>query len=64
MERGRREVSPDESRSAAGDGGWRLEQIMLWLETEVWPKIPPSERGRRLTRGEEDEILGYGPDGV
>ncbi|MEQ8833803.1 MAG: type II toxin-antitoxin system VapB family antitoxin [Miltoncostaeaceae bacterium] len=35
-----------------------------FLETEVWPKIPPGERGRRLGRAEEDAILGYGPDGV
>ena len=26
----------------------------------VWPAVPASERGRRLTRAEEDEILGYG----
>ncbi|MBZ5726283.1 MAG: type II toxin-antitoxin system VapB family antitoxin [Acidobacteriia bacterium] len=35
-----------------------------FLEREVWPNIPEGERGRTLTREEEDEILGYGPDGV
>jgi hypothetical protein len=30
----------------------------------MWPLAPASERGRRLTRDEEDEILGYGPEGV
>ena len=35
-----------------------------FLEREVWPSLPPEERGRRLTKEEEEEILGYGPDGV
>ena len=34
-----------------------------FLEHEVWPLVPVTELGRRLTRAEEDEILGYGPDG-
>ena len=34
-----------------------------YLETKVWPLVPPGELGRRMTREEEDEILGYGPDG-
>jgi antitoxin VapB len=34
-----------------------------FFEQEVWPLIPANELGRALTRGEEDEILGYGkPD--
>lgn len=41
--------------------GDRKKQIRLWLETEVWPEIPPEVLGRRLSRAEEDEILGYGP---
>ena len=34
-----------------------------YLEKEVWPLIPASELGRVMTREEEDEILGYGPNG-
>jgi antitoxin VapB len=34
-----------------------------YLEKNVWPMIPPSELGRVLSREEEDEILGYGPEG-
>ena len=34
-----------------------------YLEREVWPILPPTEIGRTLTRQEEDEILGYGPEG-
>lgn len=45
-------------------GGDRRAQIRHWLETEVWPQVPPEVLGRRLTRAEEDEILGYGPAGA
>jgi antitoxin VapB len=34
------------------------------LEDEIWPLIPPEERGKPLTKEEQEEILGYGPDGV
>ena len=33
------------------------------LEKRVWPTLPAGEKGRRLTRAEEDEILGFGPVG-
>ena len=42
-------------------GGDRKAQIRHWLETEVWPQLPPEALGRRLSRAEEEEILGYGP---
>lgn len=42
----------------------RRARLRGFLESEVWPQIPDSERGRRLTRREEDEILGYDKDGV
>lgn len=45
-------------------GGDRKAQIRRWLETEVWPQIPVETIGRRLSRAEEDEILGYGPTGA
>jgi antitoxin VapB len=47
-------------RSADG----RRERVLRHLEGKIWPKIPAGERGRRLTRKEEDAILGYGPEGV
>lgn len=40
-----------------------IEELWRYLETEVWPNLPRGERGRVLTREEEDAILGYGPDG-
>ncbi|MFP4430672.1 MAG: type II toxin-antitoxin system VapB family antitoxin [Spirochaetaceae bacterium] len=39
-------------------------RLLRYLENEVWPMVPPDELGRRLTRVEEDEILGYGEEGV
>jgi antitoxin VapB len=38
--------------------------FLRYLEEEVWPKAPPGQLGRRLSREEEDAILGYGPDGA
>lgn len=42
----------------------RRGQLMRLLENEIWPAVPPEERGRRLTRDEEDAILGYGKHGA
>lgn len=49
LQRGRRERGSD---------------FLRYLEEEVWPKAPAGQLGRRLSREEEDEILGYGPEGV
>ena len=42
----------------------RRDRALQYLERDVWPLVPASERGRRLTAAEEDAILGYGPDGT
>jgi len=42
----------------------RRERTLKFLKTKVWPDIPRKELGRKLTRAEEDEILGYGAEGV
>jgi len=49
-----KQVSPDDRRK----------RVLRHLEKNVWPTLPKEELGRRLTRSEEDAILGYGPDGV
>lgn len=41
----------------------RGERLQRFLEEEVWPFLPPGERGRTLTKDEEEDILGIGPDG-
>ena len=38
--------------------------LLRYLEREVWPRVPKRVLGRRLTRREEDLMLGYGKDGV
>jgi antitoxin VapB len=42
----------------------RKEEILRFLQTEVWSRIPPELLGRGLSQEEQDEILGYGPNGV
>lgn len=46
------------------DPASRHDRTLRFLEREVWPDVPPDQHGRRLTREEEDAILGYGPDGA
>lgn len=40
---------------------WR--KIRERLERDVWSRLPPEARGRPIPQEEQDEILGYGPDG-
>lgn len=42
----------------------REAEMRRYLQREVWPKVPRRLLGRRLTRRQEDAILGYGRDGV
>lgn len=42
----------------------RSTRLRRFLDQEVWPIVPEAEVGRALSREEEDEILGYGPEGV
>ena len=41
----------------------RRTRVLRFLQRDVWPTVPPSEVGRRLSAAEEDELLGIGPDG-
>lgn len=49
------------SQAASPD---RVARLRRFLEEEVWPNISPEARGKRITKEEREEILGYGPDGV
>ena len=42
----------------------REAEVFRYLEREVWPSVPRGVLGRRLTRREEDQILGYGKEGA
>ncbi len=42
----------------------RKKDILQYLQEDIWPHIPPEERGRPpLTKAEREEILGIGPEG-
>lgn len=42
----------------------RAERIQTFLEREVWPRVPKQLLGRKISKKEREEILGYGPEGV
>jgi len=42
----------------------RASRLRRFLEDEVWPTIPAGETGRKMSREEEEQILGYGPAGA
>jgi len=42
----------------------RRTRVLRFLEKKVWPSVPKNQFGRRLSRADEDDILGYGPGGV
>jgi len=41
----------------------RWKAIKEKMDREFWPLIPPELRGRTISQEEQDEVLGYGPDG-
>ena len=52
-------------RLRLGRRGALGESFLRYLEEEVWPRARRSGvAGKRLSRKEEDAILGYGKDGV
>ncbi len=42
----------------------RAHELRRFLEGEIWPQIPRSVLGTKLSRRERERILGYGPLGV
>lgn len=42
----------------------RGQSFLSYLEEEVWPRVPQELLGKRLTKQEREEILGYGAEGV
>lgn len=44
--------------------GERRGRLLQLLRERIWPAIPKAQLGKRLTREEEDAILGYGREGV
>ena len=46
-----------------GTRNLRPYNLRPYLEQNVWPTLPATELGRAMSRAEEDQILGYGPEG-
>ncbi len=42
----------------------RAQELRRFLEEEVWPQIPRTVLGKKVTRRERETILGYGPQGA
>ena len=60
----RKALEDRKRRLVASPAGDRRAAVLTFLKKRVWTGIPKEEKGRVLTRAEEDAILGYGPDGV
>ena len=60
----RRALEERRQRLKSVSTGDRRARVLRFLEKKVWPTLPKGQVGRRLSRAEEDEILGYGPGGV
>ena len=57
-------LARERDRLSTSAGGTRGARLRRFLVEEAWPAVPESELGRRLTREDEDVILGYGGEGV
>lgn len=42
----------------------RYQRLHRFLEEEIWPQIPPDQLGKPISKEEQEDILGFGPDGV
>jgi antitoxin VapB len=60
----RKALEDRKRRLVAAPAEDRRASVLAFLKKRVWNGIPKEEKGRVLTRAEEDAILGYGPDGV
>lgn len=50
--------------ASGDDAAHRLARMRRLLEEEIWPLIPPEELGKPISKEEQEEILGFGPEGV
>jgi len=60
----RRALEERQRRLSHGASDDRRERVLRFLKKKVWSALPKTELGRRLSRAEEDNILGLGRDGV
>lgn len=60
----RKALEERKGRLSLGVVGSRREHLWRFLEEEIWADLPDDVRGKEISQAEQDEILGYGPDGV
>lgn len=64
--RGRLELAAGEATRPGGAPRRRprtLQEMLEFMETEIWPLIPEEHRGGPpMTKAERAKLLGYGPD--
>lgn len=60
----RRALQERRRRLKSATASARRTRVLRFLAKKVWPTLPKAQVGRRPTRAEEDELLGYGPEGV
>lgn len=39
-------------------------RLRMLLQNEIWPRIPAAQMGVRISKQEEETILGYGKEGI
>jgi antitoxin VapB len=44
--------------------GGAFANLGQFLQTEIWPLVPPQELGREITKAELEDYLGFGSEGV
>jgi antitoxin VapB len=42
----------------------RKVRLEVFLRNRVWPQVPRNVLGRKISKAQEEQILGYGPQGV
>lgn len=60
----RRALEERKARLRLRSGVERQQGLRQFLEKEIWPKIPRHALGKRISKAEEERILGYGEHGV
>ena len=60
----RKALEERKNRLSLGGAQSQRERLQRFLEEEVWPTIPESVFGQGVSQEEQDDILGYGPEGV
>lgn len=53
------------ARLASGvDPAARRAALLEFMEQEIWTHVPAEQRGQPHNQARDDEIVGYGPDGL